>query len=185
MEADDFSENYDSAAGCMIGENDLEEFALHLSGRLCDAGCTYYLAGDWGEPGQMEFIDFGADFGCGRVGCSCDGVGDDVDDEFPGLFNVAEGVFPVVSGGAQGGAKEDCRGVGADSGEEAERRDVGKAVAVYGRDESDWTRYDESSHQLVDFLNRVFARVDGAHTAIWIGGLGHLSSLNAMAEGWL
>lgn len=90
-----------------------------------------------------------------------DGFGDDVDDKFSCLLDVAEGVFAVVglvrrgSGGRGGERRAEEHGgrIGADAGEEAEGRDVAHACGIDGGDQGDGSRDDESGHELVALQN--------------------------------
>jgi hypothetical protein len=101
VEADDFAEDDDAGSAALAGEDDLQELAFELGRGFGDARGADDVAGDGGEAGEEEFVDFRADLGRGGVGFRGDGAGDDVDDEFAGLLDVAQGVFAVV--GAVGG----------------------------------------------------------------------------------
>lgn len=165
VDADDFAEDDDTATGrgVFAGVDDLEQLALDVAGRLGDAGRADNFAGDGGEACELEFIDFGTDLGGGNIGSLCEGGGDDVDDEFAGLLDVAEGVFAVLGAGTMGGAEEDGGGIGADSAEEAEGGEIRNAVAVDGGNERYGAWHDESDHELVGIEQAVRCGIDGAH----------------------
>ena len=68
VEAHDFAEHNDSATGGVIGEDDLQELALHLSGRFGYARGAHDFAGDGRKASQLKFIYFGAYLGRRGVG---------------------------------------------------------------------------------------------------------------------
>jgi hypothetical protein len=81
VEANDFSKDDDAAAGSVAGVDDLEQAALHLRGRLGDAGRPNDFAGERCKAREVKFIDFRRHLGGCGVCLRGDGFADDVDDE--------------------------------------------------------------------------------------------------------
>ena len=165
MKANDLAQDHDACTLPLAGEDDLQQLAFELSRRLGDARRANNFAGDGGEPGEQKFVDFRANIGSGGIGGRGNGIGDDVDDEFSGLLDIAKGVFAVVAGGAQGRAEEYRGGIGAHSAEKAEGSYIAHAIFVDSRDQGHRTRHDQAHHQLVDLVNLVVGGIDAEHFA--------------------
>jgi hypothetical protein len=187
VDADDLAEDDDAGAGALAGEDDLQQLAFEVRRRFGDARGPDEVTGDRGEARDLKFVDFGKDVRSRLIAGFSDRAGDDVDDEFAGLLDVAQGIFavvgPISAVGTERRAEEHGRRVGSDPGEEAEGGNVGDAILVDGGDECDGTGYDEAGHQLVDVEHAVVGGIEAFHGAD--NGLlrgGHASSINGMAN---
>ena len=171
VEADHLTENDDAARRLVAGVDDLEQFALHLRGRLGHTGRLDYFAGDGCEAGELELVDLGRHFsGCG-VCLVGDAFVDDVDDELTGGFDVAEGVFALggmSAGCAQSGAEEDGGRSGTYPGEEAEGGRGWRCLGIDRGYQGDGAGHDDAGHQLVDLALRVLRGINREHGGTYV-----------------
>ena len=89
------------------------------------------VAGGGLEAGEIKFGVFGFEFCGGEVHLGCEGVGDEVDDEFAVGEEVGEGIFGA-SVAAVCGAESECWRVSSDAGKKAEGGEIGDTVSGEG-----------------------------------------------------
>src|SRR5258708_5957727 len=112
MKTQHLPENDDAAGRGVTGVNDLEEPALHLRRGFGDARRTYDLARLRRKSGELKLVYFGLNLSSGGVGLRRNGITYNVDHEFSGLFDIAEGVLALcwlARAGAQRGTEQHGR----------------------------------------------------------------------------
>ncbi len=67
MEAQDFAQHQDAAAGLIADADDLMQAALHLHFAFGHARRLHQVARHRRQPGKLEFVDFGRHIGGAQV----------------------------------------------------------------------------------------------------------------------
>jgi len=93
VNGDDLSDDQAAAGGRGREIENLMELAFEADRRFFDASGTNELRGFGSDLGQFPFVDRRGVFAAGDVHGVEQRVGDDADDKFLGIANVAERVF--------------------------------------------------------------------------------------------
>ena len=126
--------------------------AFKVDEALSDSFCLYFGGVDGSEPGMDEFVFSIGQFGGGEVDFFGDGFADDIDHKFFFPQDIEGGIFGFSGGCSDQRAEGDDHGPGADTGKEAERRQIVASVFVASGNQGNGTGKNRSNKKLVVFF---------------------------------